>query len=162
MPNKVYRAIETAIVFTDTTGDQTLVLNNLASDTGRYSVRVDRGTGSKPYRYMWKAVIQWNVAPTVGDVAEIFIIESDGTYNDGVVGNTGGTFTSGQALNIKQVGVVRAQTASAATNFISSGECHIFDRYFAVGVFNRSAQSLQATNNVSRVILTPIPDEIQD
>lgn len=163
MPNKIYRAIETAIAFTDSTGDVVLVLNNLASNTGRNSVGVDRGTGSLPYRYKWKAVIQWNAAPSIGDAAEIYIIESDGTYVDGVVNlTTGGTYTSGQALNMKQVGAARAQTASSATNFIASGICNIYERYFGVGVFNRSAQNLRAANNVSRVILTPIPDEVQD
>ena len=60
MPNKIYRATETAVTFTDTTGTYALVLNNLATVTGRNSVSVDRGVGSLPYRYRWKAIIQWN------------------------------------------------------------------------------------------------------
>ena len=163
MANKIYRAIETPVTFTDTAGDYALVLNNLASDTGRNSVGVDRGTGSQPYRYKWKAIIQWNVAPVRGDTVDIYIVESDGTYIDGVVNLVaGGTFTTGQSLNIKQVGAVRAQATASATNFISSGVCDIYERYYAVGVFNRAAQALENTNNASRVILTPMPDEIQD
>jgi len=163
MPNKIYRATETAVTFTDTTGTYALVLNNLAAAVGRNSVSVDRGAGSLPYRYKWKAVIQWNVAPVVGDAVDIYLIESDGTYIDGVVNlAAGGTFTVGQSLNIKRIGAVRAQAATASTNYIASGVCNIFERYYGIGVFNGSAQALKATNNVSMVILTPMPDEIQD
>jgi hypothetical protein len=163
MPNKIYRSVETAVTFTDTTGSYALVLNNLATVTGRSSVGVNRGTGSLPYRYKWKAIIQWNVAPVVGDTVDIYLIESDGTYVDGVANiSTGGTFTAGQALNMKQIGAVRAQAATASTNYIASGICNIFERYYGIGVFNRAAQALKATNNTSLVILTPMPDEIQD
>jgi hypothetical protein len=163
MPNKIYRAVETAVTFTDTTGTYALVLNSLAASTGRCSIGVDRGAGSLPVRYKWKAIIQWNVAPVLGDAADIYIIESDGTYVDGVANlTTGATFTLGQSLNMKQIGAVRAQSATATTNFIASGVCNIYERYYGVGVFNRSAQILENTNNVSLVILTPMPDEIQD
>lgn len=163
MTHKIYRALESTIQFTDSTGDYTLALSGLPANSGRNSVGVDRGVGSLPYRYKWRAVIQWNVTPVAGDLVDIYLIESDGTYVDGVVDlSVGGTFTDGQSLNIQHLGTVSAQSAVAATDFIASGVCKIFDRYFGMGVFNRSSRDLNTVSNTSRVLVTPIPDEIQD
>ena len=162
MANKVYRAVETALTFKDSGGDAVITLQNLGKGAGRISAVYDRGAGSKPRLYKWRAVVQFETAPVVGEQVEIMLSESDGTLADGVVGAADAALTSGQKLNLQTIGIVRAQTTDTATNFIASGMCLINDRYFSVGVWNGSAgDNLEDTANVSQVVFTPMPDEIQ-
>jgi len=163
MTQKIYRAIETAITFKDSGGDAAITLQNLGFGAGRISARYDRGAGSKPMRYKWKAVVQFETAPAVGETVDLYKAESDGTYADGNVGSSDAALTSGQKKNLTLIGQVVAQTADAATNFIASGICMIWERYFSLGVWNASAgDNLKNTANVSVVTFTPMPDELQD
>jgi hypothetical protein len=160
--NKVYRAIETAVRFKDTDATYTLTLNNLAASTGgRISDRVDRGAGSLPRLYRWKAVMQFETAPVVGQYVEILISQSDGTNEDGNVGTTDGALTEAVAANLDTIGIVRVQTTDVDVDNIASGTCLIEERYYSVGVLNRAADNLRAENDYSWVELTPMPDEIQ-
>jgi len=160
--NKVYRAIETAVRFKDTDATYTLTLNNLAASTGgRISDRVDRGAGSLPRLYRWKAVMQFETAPVVGEYVEILISQSDGTNEDGNVGTTDGALTEAVAANLDTIGIVRVQTTDVDVDNIASGTCLIEERYYSVGVLNRAVDNLAAHNDVSWVELTPMPDEIQ-
>ena len=162
MANKVYRAIETAVRFKDTDATYTLTLNNLAASTGgRISDRVDRGAGSLPRLYRWKAVMQFETAPVVGQYVEILISQSDGTNEDGNVGTTDGALTEAVAANLDTIGIVRVQTTDVDVDNIASGTCLIEERYYSVGVLNRAADNLRAENDYSWVELTPMPDEIQ-
>ena len=162
MANKVYRAIETAVRFKDTDATYTLTLNNLAASTGgRISDRVDRGAGSLPRLYRWKAVMQFETAPVVGEYVEILISQSDGTNEDGNVGTTDGALTEAVAANLDTIGIVRVQTTDVDVDNIASGTCLIEERYYSVGVLNRAVDNLAAHNDVSWVELTPMPDEIQ-
>jgi len=57
---------------------------------------------------------------------------------------------------------VVVDTISVTTNIIASGMCYINSRYVSVGVWNASAgDNLENTATANRIILTPIPDEIQ-
>lgn len=162
MANKVYVAPGTAITFCDSGGDAVITLQNLAAGVGRLSARYDRGTGSLPARYHVRGVFQFETAPVVGEVVEVWIAESDGTYADGGVGTADAALTAGQRLNLKFAAITKAQTTDTATNFIASGVVEIYSRYVSIGVWNASAaDALENTANACRVILTPIPDEIQ-
>lgn len=162
MPSKVYRAIETAITFRDSGGDATLTLQNLAFGAGRVSARYDRGAGSLPRLYEWRAVMQFETAPAIGELVEIYLFESDGTYMNGTLGTSDAALGSDKRRNGKLIGVVVADSTATATDCIASGQCLINSRYVSVGVWNGSAgDNLENTANASRVILTPVPDEVQ-
>lgn len=162
MANKVYRAIETAIRFKDTDATYTLTLNNLAATTGgRISDRVDRGAGSLPREYRWKACVQFETAPVVGERVEIYLAQSDGTNADGNVGSSDAALTAAVAANLTLIGTVIVQTTDADASFIASDTCTIDERYFSVGVLNKAADNLRAEDDYSWVELTPIPMEIQ-
>jgi hypothetical protein len=163
MPNKVYHAPETAIKFSDTNGDLVLTLKNLAHTTGgRISARYDRGAGSQPALYKWRAVIQWEDNPAATDYAELIIATSDGTLADGTVGTADAALTAAQASNCDTLGIVRAEAATGSTNRISSGLVEIFDRYVSVGARNMSTtKNFKNSDDVSYIILTPVPPEIQ-
>jgi len=160
--NKIYRSVGTAVRFKDSDATYTITLNNLAATTGgRVSDVWDRGDAHLPMRYRWRACIQFETAPVVGEYVEIWKFASDGTAADGVVGAVDAALTAAQATNGKTMGLVRVQTTDTATNFIASGIVYIWDRYVSVGVINRSADNLKATNDTSWVELTPMIDEIE-
>jgi len=161
MPNKIYQVIESAITFKDSGGSAVITLQNLAASAVRISARYDRGAGSLPRRYQWRAVFQWTTTPTLNQYADVYLAESDGTYADGTVGTADASIVTGQLLNLFKLGFNRITVASAATNIITSGECRINDRYFSVAVYNRAAVNFQNTANVSFITFTPIPDELQ-
>jgi hypothetical protein len=162
MANKIYRAIETAIRFKDTDATYTLTLNNLAASTGgRISDRVDRGAGSLPREYRWKAVIQFETAPVVGEYVEIYLSQSDGTNEDGNVGTSDAALTAAVVANLDLIGIVKVQTTDAASDMIASGSFMIDERYFSIGVINKTVDNLKATNDLSWVEVTPMPCEVQ-
>lgn len=162
MSNLIYRAQETAIQFSDNDGDYAINLSGLASGLGRISNRVDRGTGSKPMRYKWRAIFQFATTPVVLDHVDVVLCESDGTYADANMPTTDSSMTWGQFSNLQVVGDVRVQSAAANTSFVASGTCWIAERYFQIGVFNHTTVSLRNLNNINRILLIPMPDEIQD
>lgn len=161
MANLIYRAQETAIQFSDTDGDYVITLANLATATGRVSARVDRGVGSKPARYKWRASFQFQAGLAVNQSVDIVLGESDGTYADGVVGTGDAALTEYQAANMQTIGKVYVQSATANTSFVASGTCWIMERYFCVGAFNYGAV-LRNLSNINRIIVIPMPDEVQD
>jgi len=162
MANLVYRAIETPIVFRDSGGDVVITLQNLGFGVGRVSARYDRGAGSKARWYEWRAVVQFESAAALGEVVELYLFPSDGTYMDGVLGTADAALGTDKRRDGQWIGNVVADTVSTATDIIASGQCYINSRYVSVGVWNASAgDNLENTANASRIILTPVPDELQ-
>ena len=162
MPNKIYRAIETTLSFRDSGGDAVITLQNLAFAAGRISARYDRGAGSKPRLYHWRAVMQFETAPVVGEIVELYLFESDGTYMDGTLGTADAALGTDKRNNGKLFGVVVVDTTSVTVDIVASGMVIINERYFSIGVWTGSAgDNLENTANASRVNLTPVPEEIQ-
>lgn len=162
MANLIYRAVEATTTFRDSSGDAVLTLQNLAFGAGRVSARFDRGAGSKPRVYQWRGVFQFATAPIVGELIELYLFESDGTYMNGTLGTSDAALSSDKRRNGLYIGSVVVDTTSTNTDIINSGLCLIHDRYYSVGVWNGSAgDNLRNSANTSRVIMTPYPDEVQ-
>ena len=162
MANAIYRAYGTTLSFRDSGGSAVLTLQNLAFGAGRVSARYDRGAGSLPRLYHWRAVVQFETAPIVGELVEVYLYESDGTYADGTIGTADGALATDKRKNGKLIGVVVVDTTSTGTDIVASGMCVINERYVSVGVWNGSAgDNLKNTANASRVNLTPVNDELQ-
>jgi len=162
MPTKIYRAVETPIVFRDSGGDVVITLNNLANNAGRVSARYDRGEGSRARLHEIKAVIQVNATVVAGVAIEIWLFQSDGTYADGTVGTVDAALPTAKRNNGLFIGAVIAdQTAGAVDMVATFQDVPIASRYYSIGLFNSSAVALQATANACRVIVTPMPDEVQ-
>jgi hypothetical protein len=105
--------------------------------------------------------LQFASGLAVGQSANILLCESDGTYADGAIGTSDAAMTWYQAANMTTIGTVYVQAATTATSFVASGTFWIMERYFQVGVYNYGA-ALRALANINRIIVTPMPDEIQD
>lgn len=163
MPNKIYRAVETAITFRDSGGDAVITLQNLAFGAGRVSAQYDRGAGSKAKLHEIIGVIQFETAPVVGEAVELYLFQSDGTYVDGAVGVADAALTTDKRRNGLFIGAVIVDTTSTATDIIARfADVPITSRYYSIGVWNASAgDNLENTANASRVIVTPMPDEVQ-
>jgi hypothetical protein len=163
MANKIYRATETPIVFCESGGDVVITLINLAFGVGRVSAQYDRGTGSKAQLHEITGVFQFETAPAVGEAVEIYLFESDGTYQDGTVGTSDAALTTDKRRNGMFIGAVIADTTSTATDIVARfKDVPITSRYYSIGVWNASAgDNLENTANASRVIVTPMPPEIQ-
>jgi hypothetical protein len=163
MPNKIYRAVETAITFRDSSGDVVLSLQNLGFGAGRVSARYDRGADSRAELHEVTGVFQFETAPALGEAVEIYLFQSDGTYMDGTLGTSDAALSSDKRRNGILIGAVAADTTSTATDIIGRFQnVPITSRYYSIGVWNASAgDNLENTANASRVIVTPMPPEIQ-
>lgn len=163
MANKIYRATETPVVFRDSSGDVVITLQNLAFGAGRVSAQKDRGAGSLPRLHEVKGIFQFESAPIVGEVIEIYLFQSDGTYVDGTVGTSDAALTSDKRRNGMLIGAVIVDTTSTGTDIVGTfQDVPISSRYYSIGVWNGSAgDNLKNTANTSRVIVTPMPDEVQ-
>ncbi len=163
MPNKIYRATETPVVFRDSGGDVVISLQNLGFGAGRVSAQRDRGAGSLPQLHEVIGVFQFETAPAIGEAVEIWLFESDGTYQDGTVGTSDAALTTDKRRNGTLIGAVIADTTSVTTDIVARfKDVPITSRYYSIGVWNASAgDNLENTANASRVIVTPQPPEIQ-
>ena len=163
MANKVYRALETAITFRDSGGDVVITLQNLAFGAGRLSAQKDRGAGSQAQLHEIRGIFQFETAPQLGEAVELYLFQSDGTYVDGTVGTADAALTSDKRKNGQLIGAVICDTTSTGTDIVASFQnVPISSRYYSVGVWNTSSgDNLKNTANTSRVIITPMPPEIQ-
>jgi hypothetical protein len=168
MPSKVYRAVETPVVFRESGGDVVLSLavsgTGLGIGAGRISARYDRGAGSVAQSHEVKAVIQAAASGfAVGDAVELYLFQSDGTYMDGTLGTSDAALTADKRRNGILIGAVIVDTTSTATDIIARFQnVPITSRYYSIGVWNASAgDNLENTANASRVIVTPMPPEAQ-
>lgn len=162
MATQIWNATGTVVTFTDTTGDYAITLNNLATAAGRSSAVWDRSTGSKPSLYRWRAVMQGNAAPTVGNSVLLYLAYSDGTIRDGTLGSTDAALSSVEKVrNLELFGAVQADVSTGSVDFIASGLVEIYERYVTLVVLNQLGQALKASNNVNYVKFWPVPPELQ-
>lgn len=162
MANKQYVARETPIVWSDTTGDLAITINNLAAGAGRVGARKDFGAGSTAFRYSWRFTCQFETPPVVGEVVQIFLATSDGTEEDGQVGTADAALSAEDKLkNLYFIGNLIVDVATVDIDFTASGICTIPTRYVSPVIFNDTADNLQATNDTGEFTLTPIPPEVQ-
>jgi hypothetical protein len=161
---KIYRAIETPITFQDSGGSAVITLQNLAAGAARYSSQYDRGTGDLPYRYLWRGIFQFGTAPTTAGAIRLMIAEADGDgllAPDGSITTSDSVATTIQVRNMCEFGTVGIQSAGTSVDNVASGIVEIWDRYFSIAVWNRGGGTFRNVSNTSKVIFTPIPEEIQ-
>lgn len=159
---KIYRYRETPLTFQDSGGSAVITLSNLGAGSARYSARYDRGSGDLPYLYQWRAIFQWGTAPNTAGSVRLFLGECDSNnHSDGYLGSSDNAAYEAQLSNLREFGFVAVQSATANANNISSGLIEIWDRYFHIIVWNRGGVALRNSSNTSKIILTPIVEEIQ-
>ena len=162
MANKIYVAPETAIVFKASGGDVTFTPKNVANGAGRRSAQWDRGSGSKPARYVWRVHTKAAAGLTVGNALEVYFATSDGTDVDGNQGTTDAAFSAAdKRRNLRYVGSVIADDTTNGEVQIASGVVEIYTRYVSVVWWNAFGQTLTNVDADHTFSLTPVPDEVQ-
>lgn len=168
MPNKVYTAREATRLWSDggNTSDEDLDLGGLAADAGRVGSAWDRGAGSIATKYRWTLFIDgFDTAPVVGETVDLYFAESDGTITDGPVAfsDTADAALSSTDLlkNLKPAGSAVVHSTTAGDNVAKSGLIVLKARHIIPVVHNNTADALLSTNDFHRVILEPVPEEIQ-
>lgn len=163
MANKIYRAIETTLLFADTaqTEDAALTLSALAAGAARISLRYDFSvSGSEELE--WRATFQMGTAGVVGESIDIYISTSDGTNPDGEEGAIDAALGSTDSLkNMQFVGSVIIDTTSIDTDITASGRFTLSAQYASVVVHNNTADALKTDTGVHGVKITRVPAEIQ-
>lgn len=167
MANKVYIAPETSITWTDSGGDEALDLGGLAADAGRQGDQRDLGAGSRAVLYEWILFIDgFDTAPVVGQTVDLYFAQSNGTEGDGAgvsFSDTGdGALASTNILpNLKLAGSVVVRSTTAADDIVARGVVALTSRYVVPVVHNNTADALLSTSDGHKVILTPVPPEVQ-
>jgi hypothetical protein len=162
MPTKIYVAPETPVTFKASGGTVVFTPQNVASAAGRISTQWDRGTGSKPGWYEWRAKTKAGSALTVGTQLEIYLATSDGTIVDGNLGTSDAALAAGdKRRNLQPVGSIVSDSTSSGEVQHGSGQVFIVARYVSVVWWNATGVTLTNTAGDHEFILTPIPDELQ-
>lgn len=162
MANKIYNAPETPITFKSSGGTVVFTPQNVSNGAGRISAQWDRGAGSKPGLYRWRARTKAAAALSVGTVLEIYAVTSDGTTVDGNFGTADAAVSaSDKRRNLEPIGSIVADSTTNGEVQQSSGLIEIHERYFSVMWWNALGQALTNTAGDHEFILTPVPPEIQ-
>ena len=163
MPNKIYGAQETPIVWTDTGGTYALDLGGLAAAAVRVGAQGDLGSGSRSTRYHWELVIDgFDTAPVVGETVLLYIAKAMVTTDiPGDIGASDAAGSTVQLPNLTYLGQAVVQTTTAANELIVAGEVEILSRYVSPVVYNATADALLSTADAHTFKLWPVPPEVQ-
>jgi hypothetical protein len=153
------------ITFWDATATVTptaaFALTGLATNTGQYSARYDKGTGPQAATWRWRCHVQMASAPTAGEVIEVYVSTSDGTNADGQLGTTTAALTSDKRRNLTLVGVLLVDQTSASVTMTASNTVDIKERYFSLALWNATAVNLLTSVNVHGCTMTPMIQEVE-
>lgn len=162
MPNQVYYAPGTPVTFKASGGTVTFTPQNVATSAGRISAQWDRGAGSLPALFRWRAKTKAGAALAIGAKLEIYLVSSDGTIVDGNLGTSDAAFSAAdKRINLQCIGTINADSTSNGEPQQASGFVEIRERYVSIVWFNMFAQTLTNVAGDHEFILTPVPDEIQ-
>lgn len=149
----------------------TLTFEALASGSARMSAEVDLGA-TPPQRVQVELRIETGTAPTAGGTYDLYAAWSiDGTnYPGGVSGSDGAWPSDGNedewAVQLDYIGSLVVTNDGTTVQKQAPWVIDVRGRFLAVVVDNNTSQAVRdettATDNDSRVIVTPIDDQIED
>jgi hypothetical protein len=163
VPNKIYLASETPLLFADAaqTPTRQLTLTALAQNTGRVSAQHDRGATSGARLYEWRLRCSLTGTNVVGATIELYAFTSDGTNVDGEVGTADAALTTDKRNNGKPLGLLIVDQTTTNVIMSASGVVLVTARYFSLGVWNATTLPLTTGTSLHRVTMTPLVWEIQ-
>ncbi len=164
MANKSFVAVGTSLLFADSaqTPDTQITLSGLGADGARVSARKDLGAASHARLFTWRATLAWTPTPVVGETADLYIAQSDGTQEDGQVGTADAAVSDlDKLLNLTYIGSVVIEAVTDDLTHTSSGVFTVSERYFSLVVHNAATDALETSTANHNVVVTPVPDEAQ-
>lgn len=166
MANKIYQVGETDITWLASGGTELLTLTSLGVNAGRQGALHDFGAmaTARAQEYIWRFFMQFNVAPVVDDIINIYWKSSDGTHPDNDDG-TGDIVVShiNKLKNLRPIGRMIVDEASATPEFVASisAPIRISPQHGAPVIWNGTATVFSTTPADHGFILTPVPLEAQ-
>jgi len=160
MTNDVLLTQQTTITWTSAGGDEVLTLTSLADGDGRAGDEHDF-TATFPARARLELLVDFNVAPTAGNVVDVYWSSSDdGTNYDGECTGSDAAYNSeDDAKRLQYVGNLAASNDTDPQR--ASWVFFLPARYGLPVVMNQSGQALTATGTDQVVTVTGIVDQIQ-
>ena len=163
MTAKAYLLPETPITFQASGGTVTFTPTSLATLSGRQSAQHNFGTLARATHYNWRAYMKFATTPVVGETIDIYLKTSDGTHIDNDDGTTDAAVSAADKLkNLKYIGSIVVDEASATPEFSASGVCFIPWQYLQVVFWNATVDSLSSTAADHGFILEPWSMQAQD
>lgn len=162
MANKIYQAAETALVWTDTSGDYAMTLNGLAAEAGRQGAVHDFGVAARAAPHGWRAWFRAATTPVTGEQVEVYAKTSDGSRPDNDDGTGDIALSSADKLrNLHLLGVIIVDQAATGVTFAASGLVWLPHRYVMPVLYNATADAFVASDDVCGFSLTAVPPEVQ-
>lgn len=149
----------TTITWTSSGGDKVLTLTSLATATGRMGASNDFGA-TFPERVRVELTVDFNVAPTAGNVINVYWSSSQGGTNfDGEC--TGSDAAYSNTNDLRRLHWVGALSASNDTDLQRASWVFFLPaRYGLPVVFNNSGQALTNVGTDQTVKVTPLIGDI--
>jgi len=161
MANEAYVTNGTARLFNGQTGggaDVDFSVEGLTDQNGRVSAQLDLGAAPREYLFTWSCEVQFQSTPTQYGTLDLYIAgapDADATQIDGDVGNSNAALGDiDMRRNLKHIGVVVSENATASELCVSSGVFTHYDRYISIIAFNDSGATVNATDSNFRFNLT--------
>ena len=165
MANLIYNQPEADIVWQDTGSSPThiITLTSLLTTVGRQGVTHDFGaTTARSRLYSWRAWVQFDTAPVLGETVGIYLKTSNGTTwdNDDAEGDAD-VSAADKLKNLHFIGAIVVDEAAADVTMSASGLVSISAQEVAPVFQNDTVDSLRDVASVHGFSLRPVPDEIQ-
>ncbi len=90
-------------------------------------------------RFKWRFTIQFEAAPVVGEIIEIYLALGDGVNIDGEPGAVAAAGDVNMLRNMLQIGTLAVSSVDADHTMSTSGVCLIPARYVSPVIFNNTA-----------------------
>ena len=171
MANEILVKSGTPIVWKASGGDHAMTMASLAVDAARQGAKGDLGA-TRAARFSMTVEINMNVAPTAGDVIEIYWSSSPSgtpaTQNDGAASGTDAAYAGSAAGSVDETKVqliwVNNLVLTPDADGVVQQKTSVFSpphRYGMPVLVNKSDQTLEGDDDSHSIILTPLIDEVQ-
>ena len=158
MPIKIYQVAETPAITWDSAGTTKLLTpGNLESNTGHQGAQLDLGSGAHARRLIFRFRCKFFTTPVPGQVIEVYLKTSDGTYGDNDDDGDTALSSEDKLHNLKPMGSIKVDQASTTAFIVGSWTIEVDHRYISPVIFNRTDD---AATDIT-IELTSIADEIQ-
>lgn len=160
MANEAYIANGTALLFNGEAGaNVAFSVEAVADAAGRVSAQRDLGAAPRAFMFSWSCEVQFQATPTQYGTLDLYIAgapDGDSTQIDGDVGATDAALGDvDMRRNLKYIGSVVSENATASEKCVASGVFSHFDRYLTIVAYNDSGAAVNATDSNFRFDLTP-------
>jgi len=161
MANELYINRGTSLLINGEVGaDYAWSMEGVANAAGGVSAQIDLGAAPRPFKFSWSCEVQWQATPTQGGVLELYIAgapDADATQIDGDIGNADAALSDvDMRRNLRAIGVVVSENATASEVCVASGVFEHYDRYISLAGYNGAGSAINATDSNFRFNLVPI------